>query len=67
MDILFENIAVLGGNVPPIRIMGYDDEHKVENVTVRNLSILGQPVTSLDDITYQSNLFVSGVNVEVQP
>lgn len=33
------------GNLCPIRIMGYDEEHMVTNVTVNNLFILGEGVT----------------------
>ena len=33
------------GNLCPIRIMGYDEEHMVTNVTVNDLFILGEAVT----------------------
>lgn len=53
-DVVFEGIHVLGGddtidfkegNFCPIRIAGFDPEHMVSNVTVKNLFILGQAVT----------------------
>ena len=33
------------GNLCPIRIQGFDEEHLCEAVTIRNLEILGKKVT----------------------
>lgn len=53
-DILFDGIRVLDGddgidfkegNLCPIRIQGFDEEHLCQDVTIRNLEILGQKVT----------------------
>ena len=53
-DVVFEGIHVLGGddtidfkegNFCPIRIAGFDAEHMVSDVTVKNLFVLGQAVT----------------------
>ena len=54
-DVLFDGITVLDGddgidfkegNLCPIRIEGYDETHLCENVTIRGLKILGEPVTA---------------------
>lgn len=53
-DVVFDGIYVLGGddtidfregNLCPIRIMGFDEEHMVTNVTVKDLFILDEAVT----------------------
>ena len=53
-DVVFDGIHVLGGddtidfkegNFCPIRIAGFDPEHMVSNVTVKDLFVLGQAVT----------------------
>ena len=53
-DILFDGICVLDGddgidfkegNLCPIRIQGFDEEHLCEDVTIRDLEILGKKVT----------------------
>lgn len=53
-DVVFDGIYVLGGddtidfregNLCPIRMMGFDEEHMVTNVTVNDLFILGEAVT----------------------
>lgn len=52
--VVFDGIYVLDGddtidfregNLCPIRIMGFDDEHMVTNVTVQDLFVLGEAVT----------------------
>ena len=53
-DVVFDGIHVLGGddtidfkegNFCPIRIAGFDPEHMVSDVTVKDLYVLGQAVT----------------------
>ena len=53
-DVVFDGIHVLGGddtidfkegNFCPIRIAGFDPEHMVSDVTVKDLFVLGQAVT----------------------
>ena len=53
-DILFDGISVLDGddgidfkegNLCPIRIQGFDEEHLCRDITIRNLEILGKKVT----------------------
>ncbi|OJV65879.1 MAG: hypothetical protein BGO41_08050 [Clostridiales bacterium 38-18] len=47
-DVLVENVAVLNGKFNDSRIQGFDATHKVENVTIRNLTILGQAIKDGD-------------------
>lgn len=39
-----EGFHVLSGREAPSRIQGYDEAHKVSNVTIRDFDLLGQPV-----------------------
>lgn len=40
-----ENVTVLSGKNSPSRIQGFDAQHTIENVTIKNLTILGQKIT----------------------
>ncbi len=48
-DIIIEDVTLLAGNDAVSRIQGYDGEHRVENVRISNLNILGQQITGFDD------------------
>lgn len=52
-DVTIDGVKVLGGDFCPSRIQGYDAEHTVENVTIRNLEILGQKITSFEQGKFQ--------------
>jgi hypothetical protein len=43
-DVYFNNISVLGGKIPPSRIVGSDKEHLVENIKINNLKIKGKSI-----------------------
>lgn len=43
--VTIENVKVLSGNFCGSRIQGYDAEHKVSNVSINNLEILGEKIT----------------------
>lgn len=63
-DILIENVAVLGGKTPPVSIKGYDENHTVENVIIRGLTIKGQIISALEDLEFQTNQYTSGIILE---
>lgn len=44
-NITIENVLVLSGRNSPSRIQGFDETHTVENVSIKNLVILGQQIT----------------------
>lgn len=44
-DVFYNNITVLGGNMPSSHFQGFDDTHTVENVTIKNLKIMGRNIT----------------------
>lgn len=47
-DITIDGITVLAGKFSPSRIKGYDSEHTVSNVTISNLTILGEKITDFE-------------------
>lgn len=46
-DVTIDNVSVLSGKFCRSRIRGYDAEHKVSDVTISNLTILGEEITDL--------------------
>ncbi len=71
--VVFEGIYVLGGddtidfregNLCPIRIEGFDEEHLVRNVTVTDLYVLGEAVTDAnvrDNVTTEIDRFTENI------
>lgn len=47
-DVVIRNLTVLAGKECPSRIAGYDEEHKVSNVTISGLTILGREITDFE-------------------
>ena len=54
-NVLIENVNVLSGKFNPSRINGYDEEHKVSNVTISNLTILGEKIESGEEGQFEIN------------
>lgn len=44
-NVLIDNVKVLAGKFCGSRIRGYDEKHKVSNITISNLEILGEKIT----------------------
>jgi len=66
-DILIDGLTVvrtLDGNVPRSRILGFSEEHLVENVTIRNVTIMGERITSLEALRMELNEFTRNIEVE---
>ena len=57
-------IRTLDGKVPPSRILGHSADHMVENVTIRNVTILGEKITSADALRLEVNEFTRNIVVE---
>lgn len=52
-NIQIENITVLSGVDAPSRIQGYDEEHIIDGVEIKNLTILGEVIDSLEDEMFE--------------
>jgi len=66
-NILIDGLTVirtLDGRVPPSRILGHNEDHTVENVTIRNVTILGQRITTLEELNMQVNEYTDNIIVE---
>ena len=66
-DVLIDGLTVLNtenGKVPASRMAGHSDENMITNVTLRNVSILGQPVTSLKDMKLSIDDYCDGITIE---
>ncbi|MBR1509109.1 MAG: endo-polygalacturonase [Bacteroidales bacterium] len=59
--VLIQNVDARRVVHPVIQMLGYDADHRVENVTLENVSIDGRPVTQ-KDLTV--NEFVNNINVK---
>ena len=47
-NVTIENVQVLSGKFNPSRIKGFDAEHTIEDVVIRNLEILGEKITDFE-------------------
>ena len=66
-DILIDGLTVirtLDGKVPKSRILGHNEEHTVENVTIRNVTILGDKITSLEALRMELNEYTNNIVIE---
>ncbi len=65
--VLIDGLTVLStadGRVPASRFAGQSEEHRITNVTLRNVTILGQPVTTLKEMKLSVNDYCEGITIE---
>lgn len=63
-DIMIDNVKVLGGREAGSRIKGYDSDHDISDVTIRNLELFGKKIDSLEAGQFEvDEKSVSGVQV----
>lgn len=63
-DILIENVTVLDGKFNESRISGYDSEHTVSGVIIRNLTILGQKITDFETGKFKIEKYTDNLTIE---
>ena len=56
-------VNTANGKVPRSRIAGQDEGHMITNVTLQNVTILGKPMTDLDEMKIDVNDFCDGITV----
>ena len=66
-DFLFENIHIIGDKKPTVSIVGYDEEHKTENITIRNLTQNGTALTSTDALHWNVGAFAENIRLAGDP
>ena len=66
-NVLIDGLTVVNtadGRVPASRISGVDEAHRITNVTLKNVTVLGQPVQDLKGLNLSVNEFCEGITVE---
>ena len=57
-------INTLDGKVPRSRLSGQSEDNRITNVTLRNVSILGIPITTLKDMKLTIDDYCDGIVIE---
>lgn len=52
-NVIIENVTFLEGTENASRIQGFDEDHKVENVTFKNLNLFGKEVKNAQDGNFE--------------
>lgn len=60
-NVSFNNIKVMSGNATASRMIGFDKNHKIENITISGLEILGKKIKSAKSANLTKNNFVSDI------
>lgn len=66
-NVLIDGLTVLNtleGRIPASRFAGQDEEHRITNVTMRNVTILGQPMTDPKTMKVSVNDYCEAITVE---
>jgi len=63
----FQNIRLYGKNPPRLEFRGYDEEHRTEDVLIRNLYWNDEPIPSLDACTVETNEFITDIRMDTDP
>ena len=65
-QVLIDGLTVVNtaeGKIPRSRFSGQDEEHRITNVTLQNVSILGKPMTSPEEMKISMNEYCDGITV----
>ena len=57
-------LRTLDGKVPASRLSGYGEENRITNVTLRNVTILGEKMTNLKQMKLRYDDYCEGIVVE---
>lgn len=61
-DFTYKNIQIYGRQTPKFDFSGYDEEHKVANVTAKEIYLNGKPIGN-DEYTLKANEFSENINI----
>ena len=65
-NVLIDGLTVRNtadGKIPRSRLSGHDEEHRITNVTLQNVEILGSPITSLKDMKLSVDEYCDAITV----
>lgn len=66
-NVLIDGLTVINtidGKVPESHFSGYNADHKITNVTLQNITILGKPITDLDALNASTNEYCDAITVK---
>ncbi len=66
-NVLIDGLTVVNtvdGKVPESRFVGHGPENRITNVTIRNVTILGKAITSLEELNASTNEYCEAIIVE---
>ena len=65
--VLIDGLTVINtpdGKVPRSRMSGQDDDHRITNVTLRSVTILGNPITTLKEMKLSIDDYCADITVQ---
>lgn len=65
--VLFESISVLNGKVPAVRFFAINKDHTIDGVTIKNLTLMGEKITSFDQLRYTFSPRKLGPDIVIKP
>ena len=57
-------LNTLDGRMPASRFVGHNEKHRITNVTLRNVTILGQPITDLKTMKVSVDEYCEAITIE---
>ncbi len=66
-NVLIDGLTVLNtvnGKMPASRFVGHNAKHRITNVTMRNVTINGEPITDLDTMKVSVNDYCEAITIE---
>lgn len=66
-QVLIDGLTVLNtldGRMPASRFVGHNEKHRITNVTLRNVTILGQPITDLKTMKVSVDEYCEAITIE---
>ena len=63
-NMVFKNIHVFSDKMPRVRMAGYDEEHKTENILISNLCLNGEPLSELPEKNWEIGDFTDNIRLE---
>ena len=65
-NVLIDGLTVINtadGKVPASRLSGHGEDNRITNVTLQNVNILGNPVTTLKELKLSMNEYCDGITI----
>jgi hypothetical protein len=60
----FRNISCEQPFLLPSRLLGRDDQYRIEDVSIENLRVAGKLIESVEDLNLQTNEFVRSLRIQ---